>query len=58
VGNTEGNRPLGRPNCRWEDNNNIDVTEVGWDGVDSETQIAASCEDDNEASFSIKYGVL
>jgi hypothetical protein len=34
VGNTAGNRPLVRPNCRWEDNNNIDVVEVGWDGVE------------------------
>ena len=28
-GNTEGNRPLERSNCRWEDNNRIDVTELG-----------------------------
>jgi hypothetical protein len=24
-GNIEGNRPLEKPNCRWENNNNIDV---------------------------------
>jgi hypothetical protein len=35
VGNTEGSRPLGKPQCRWEDNNNIGVMEVGGDGVDS-----------------------
>jgi hypothetical protein len=24
VGKLEGNRPIGRPRCRWEDNNNMD----------------------------------
>ena len=29
-GNPEGRRPLGRPGCRWEDNNKMDLREVGW----------------------------
>ena len=29
VGKPEGNRPLGRPRCRWEDNIKMDLQEVG-----------------------------
>jgi len=25
VGKPEGKRPLGRPRCRWEDNNKLDL---------------------------------
>ena len=32
VGKPEGQRPLGRPRCRWEDNIKIDFQEVGRDG--------------------------
>jgi hypothetical protein len=35
VGKPEGNRPLGRPRCRWEDNIRMDLQEVGcgvWTG--------------------------
>ena len=28
VGKPEGQRPLGRPRCRWEDNIKIDLQEV------------------------------
>ena len=28
VGNPEGNRPLGRPTCRWECNIKMDLQEV------------------------------
>ena len=40
VGKPEGNRPLGRPRRRWEDNIKMDLQEVGrrlWglDGVGS-----------------------
>jgi hypothetical protein len=28
VGKTEGKRPLGRPNRRWEDNSKMDLQEV------------------------------
>jgi hypothetical protein len=30
VGKPEGRRPLGRPRRRWEDNNKMDLREVGW----------------------------
>ena len=28
MGKPEGNRPLGRPRCRWEDNIKMDLQEV------------------------------
>jgi hypothetical protein len=34
VGKPEGNRPLGRPTLRWEDNIRMDLREIGWEGVD------------------------
>ena len=35
VGKPEGKRPLGRPRCRWEDNNiKMDLQEVGCGGMD------------------------
>ena len=34
VGKPEGKRPLGRPRHRWEDNNMMDLQEVGCDGMD------------------------
>jgi hypothetical protein len=34
VGKPEGKRPLGRPRCRWEDNINMDIQEVGCGGMD------------------------
>ena len=34
VGKREGNRPLGRPRRRWEDNIKMDLQEVGRDCVD------------------------
>jgi len=34
VGKPEGNRPLGRPTLRWEDNIKIDLQEVGCGGID------------------------
>jgi hypothetical protein len=30
----EGNRPLGRPKRRWEDNIKMDLRERGWGGMD------------------------
>jgi len=30
----EGNRPLGRPLQRWEDNIKMYLQEVGWEGMD------------------------
>jgi hypothetical protein len=29
VGKAEGNRPLGRPRCRWEDGIRMDLGEIG-----------------------------
>jgi hypothetical protein len=34
VEKPEGNRPLGRPRCRWEDGIRMDLREIGWRGVD------------------------
>jgi hypothetical protein len=34
VGKPEAKRPLGRPRRRWVDNINMDLREIGWDGVD------------------------
>jgi hypothetical protein len=30
----EGKRPVGRPICRWVENNKADFREIGWDGMD------------------------
>ena len=34
VGKPEGERPLGRPRLRWEDNMNMDLQKVGCGDVD------------------------
>jgi len=34
VGRPEGNRPLGRPRCSWEDNIKMGLGEMAWKGVD------------------------
>jgi hypothetical protein len=34
VGIPEGNRPLGRPRCRWVDNSKMDVVAIGLGVVD------------------------
>jgi hypothetical protein len=34
VGKPEGKRPLGRLRYRWVDNIEIDLREIGWDGMD------------------------
>jgi hypothetical protein len=34
VKKPEGKRPLRRPGRRWVDNVEIDLVEIGWDGVD------------------------
>ena len=34
VGKPEGKRPLGRPRHRWEDNIEVDLQEVGFEGMD------------------------
>jgi hypothetical protein len=34
VGKPEAKRPLGRPRHRWVDNIEMDLREIGWDGMD------------------------
>jgi hypothetical protein len=34
VGKPEGKRPLERPRRRWEDGINMDLREIGWEGVE------------------------
>jgi hypothetical protein len=34
VGRPEGNRPLGRPRCRWKNNIKMDLTGIEWGGMD------------------------
>jgi hypothetical protein len=34
LGEPEVKRPLGRPRRRWVDNIKMELTEIGWDGVD------------------------
>jgi hypothetical protein len=34
VGKPEGERPGGRPRCRWEDNIKMGIQEVGCGGID------------------------
>jgi len=34
VEKTEGKEPLGRPTCRWENNNINDLQEERWEGMD------------------------
>jgi hypothetical protein len=33
VGKPEANIPLGRPRHRWVDNNEVDLKEIGWGGM-------------------------
>jgi hypothetical protein len=35
AGKLEGKRPLRRPRCKWEDNIEMDLIEIGWYGLDS-----------------------
>jgi hypothetical protein len=34
VRKPDGKRPLGRPICRWVDNNKMDLLEIGWGDED------------------------
>jgi hypothetical protein len=34
VGKPEGKRPMGGPRRRWMNNINMDLREIGWDGMD------------------------
>jgi hypothetical protein len=55
VGKPEGNRPLGRPRRRWEDNIKMDLQEVGCGGMDW-IELAGTYECGNEPSGSTKCG--
>jgi hypothetical protein len=51
----EGKRPLGSPRCRWENKTKMDLSEIGYDGVDwikvaQMVPLAGSCENCNEPS--------
>jgi hypothetical protein len=34
IGKSERREPLGRPRHRWEDNIEMDLMKIGWEGVD------------------------
>jgi hypothetical protein len=34
VGKPEGKKPPGRPGRRWQDNIEMDLKNIGWDGAD------------------------
>jgi hypothetical protein len=53
VGKPEGNRPLGRPRRRWEDNIKVDLQEVVYEDMD---WIDGTCDCGYEPSGSIKCG--
>jgi hypothetical protein len=59
VGKPRGNRPLGRPIHKWEDNIKMDIREIGRGGVDLSGSgfgpVAGCCERNNEPSGSIKF---
>jgi hypothetical protein len=61
VGKPEGKRPLGRPRCRWKNNINMDLQEVGcvcmdWIELAQDRLVVGTCECGNEPSGSIKCG--
>ena len=61
VGRRDERRPLGRPTHRWEDNIQMNMPQVGWEGrLDLSSsglgQMAGSCEWGNEPSVLIKSG--
>jgi hypothetical protein len=56
VGKPEGQRSLGRPRCRWEDNSQMDLQDVRCGGMDwiELAQVLGTCDCSNELSGSIK----
>jgi hypothetical protein len=59
VGKPEGKIPLGRPRRRLVDNIKMDLSEIGWCGLDRSGSrsgpVEGFYEHDNEPSGSIKY---
>jgi hypothetical protein len=64
VEKCEGNRPLGTPMCRWEDNIKMDLQEVGCGGMDwfdlaqDRDRWRGTCECGNGPSGSIIFGAF
>jgi hypothetical protein len=58
VGKPEGERPLGRPRYRWENNIKLNLSKVRCDGMDwiDVAQLAGTCECGNKPWGSIKCG--
>ena len=59
VGKPEGKRPFRRPSLRWEDNNKMNLQEVGCGGIDwielaQDRDRWRACKCGNELSGSIK----
>jgi hypothetical protein len=59
VGKPEGERPVGRPTGKFEDNVKVDLKEMGWYGVDcinlaQDNDTCGSREHGNETSGLIK----
>jgi hypothetical protein len=61
VGKTKGNRPLGRPRCRYMNNITIDLRVIGWGGaywIDlarDKRSVEGLCEHCNELAVSITW---
>jgi hypothetical protein len=62
VGKPEGERPLGRPRHRWENNIRMDLGEIRWGGIDwihlSQDGNHYSYEHFNEPSGSMIFGEI
>ena len=60
MGRPEGERPLGRPRRRWENNVTVDIQKEGYGGMDwieqTQDQMAGACECGNETSYFVKCG--
>jgi hypothetical protein len=55
-GKPEGKKPFGRPRSRWENNIKVDLTEIGYKGLDW-IELADSCQRDNDG-FHIRRGII
>jgi hypothetical protein len=58
LGKPEGNRPLGRPRRKWENNIKMDLQEFGYEGIDwikqtGQGEVVSTCECSNEPSGSM-----
>jgi hypothetical protein len=63
VGRPEDKKPLERPRCRWEDNINVDLKEIGIDGANwirlaQDRVDGGICEHGNEPSGSIRKDIF